>query len=632
MLETNMELLNKHSHQLAQKFSLYVAKKIIVSPTEKRDLIVDGESFYGMDAHLACVQQVEHFIKQPISHSVSYKSDEHANTGHQRVINALNAQAHEADRTTHIHAFQTLIILGAAYGFHLPLLLDRLEVNHVILVEPDDDMLFHCFENIDLRAIEQKCQAKGGMLTIVQPKSEIEFGEQLSIISREWGCGFLANIAMFRHYQTDTFDSIFENIRTLRNQCLSGWGFLEDEIIGVKHTLTNIDEGVPFFNGKQCSRGESYALIIGNGPSLDAALPMLRRVHKNATLISCGSATGTLLKAGIVPHVHAEMERSDNQFTLNKHWLHPEITDKILLIALNTVSPLLLRAFKHKRLFAKANDLGASLLAGEGATSLYFCNPTATNFACSASIQMGWKKIALIGCDYGYKNVMQHHASQSDYFNPKSVLSKAQYRAELTLKANFGGKVYSQRIYNLSRINIELLLRKHQDIDAFNTSDGAHIEGARPTPLNMLEDAIRLSDPGACENTDEPTASLLMKSNKILYDIDGARLNNVIDSVEQFVDLTIREFEKSRTIQDISATLARLNRLLENQHNRREIYLLFSGVLKFFHVAIQGHTTRMNMESQSEYFRLTKKEVKAYFEQCLTFIQRLYEERNTYEI
>jgi hypothetical protein len=90
-----------------------------------------------------------------------------------------------------------------------------------------------------------------------------------------------------------------------------GWGFFDDSLIALSHSMRNIERGVPFFkkNKKISQKHQNVPVfIIGSGPSLDESLPFIKENKERAILISCGSAISALHKHGITPDIEVQIE------------------------------------------------------------------------------------------------------------------------------------------------------------------------------------------------------------------------------------------------------------------------------------------------------------------------------------
>ncbi|MGH1486535.1 MAG: motility associated factor glycosyltransferase family protein [Cellvibrionaceae bacterium] len=625
----NLSLLKKCHYDLYCKLNAHHSKMKVERSVDNIDLLVDGEKFYGIDANVACSAQVDEFAKSPVRYSMHYENNKKFFSRHQSVINRLNnlfdgfIKHKKPD-----NKLNTLIVLGAGLGFHIEDLFQRFTIKNIILIEPSDDMLLHCLECLDFAKIKQKCESRNGFFSILQPSNLESFSGQMMYLARSQGFGLMSDISVFRHYHTDLLDDIFTNIVSMRNRWFSGWGFFDDEITGLKNTLTNVLHGEQFYSKEEnFGSPKGYAIIVGNGPSLDENLDDIKAVQNYATIVSCGTSLVPLLKVGIIPDIHVEMERGDTIFESLEYWLTPEVTNKTTLFALNTVSPKEVSIFKNSYLFSKANDLGALVLKKSKLIDqppLYYCNPTVTNFALSACISVGWENIVLLGCDYGCKDIKRHHSSYSDFYNPNSILAKVVQNNEIFVKGNFGENVYTNKIYNNARKNIEKIISNNNSINVFNGSDGAAIAGAKVIKFSALfDEMIKFKKrEGFCFGDGE----------KCFLPITSEPLSKEFLFSQKTIKALIKDIRSAKSVEEISNFLRLASFNVDVKGIEDPAYFLLSGVLRIFHAMISGHVLRLKNSDKNRYYIVLKEEVISYFYHCNQVLIKLNQEILSYEI
>lgn len=126
------------------------------------------------------------------------------------------------------------------------------------------------------------------------------------------------------------------------------------------------------------------------------------------------------------------MERNEENHQLKEKYLTDSKLQNTILITLNTIHPDTIKAFKHKLVFFKGNDSATELIRKDNEIDpLYHCNPTVTNAAMSALINLGVQDFILSGCDFGFINEEAHHSTHSQYYNNNDTLSRAKFKGEL---------------------------------------------------------------------------------------------------------------------------------------------------------------------------------------------------------
>lgn len=634
MFSQNLSLLKQHEPELFHHLKHYKPKRIKEQSKPYHDLLVESEPFYGSEAKNACYMQVSAFMERPLFYHSNYMTNKVIQGQHQIVINSLNKKFEEIIKGKDANHIKntTFIILGSAFGFHIEQLIQETDIKNIILIEPDDDMLFYFMNNISIKKIMDYCQEKNGVFSIIQANNREALDHHILYLAQKTGFSIFSNIGLFRHYQTEFFDNIFNNFKAIKNQWLSSWGNFDDEIKGFKNTLNNIfKNNKPLYENKykKILPNNRPILIVGSGPSLDQDLQEIKKIQDQITIASCGSAIAALVRSGITPDIHFEMERDRETFEAVKPWLSPKVTNNTLLIALNTVDPGEVSLFKQSILFAKANDLGSHFISAhlqQSPKPLYFVNPTVTNFALAASIKLGWKEIIFSGCDCGYKDNEIHHSQLSDYFDENSKLHNTAFTAEIKVPGNFSGTVLSDKIYNLSRCNIEKLLKKNPDITAWNTSDGAFINGSTPIKASILFERLlsnnqdKASLPTFLKHLNEAKTSTL--TNKPAY----------FKSTCNFLSNIITTIENSNSLSQLEKSLQDAGIAIETQLKDEISYLLLSGTLRIFQIMVSGHINKIPGKSNQEYLHTAKKEFTDYFCNCINTLNQLDEERKLYEI
>ncbi|ESP94716.1 motility associated factor glycosyltransferase family protein [Pseudoalteromonas luteoviolacea] len=447
-------------------------------------------SFYGEHAEGKCYKQVDLFLQHPAHLSLSFSTNTYEYT-HQLCINNLNSIADNLGRKSNSKPQRgTLIVLGLGAGYHIPKLLSKIRYTDVIVVESSAEHYAMACQHINFAALHAECESRAGSINFFNIESYDQFLSEMKGLIDQNGVHLLSDISLYRHYSTPLTDQIFSEFKQWRNSFASMWGFLEDELLGLKHTSENRLNSTVSCHENVFSEFESFpVVIVGNGPSLDKSIDELKKQSDHAFIVSCGTSLAPLMKAGIKPDFHIEMERTSVNFEIKEAELVDPSNKDVVLIALSTVYPKLLTQFDNRIVFAKGNDLGAELanLSGDGCKALYHCNPTVTNMAVASFIRMGFKNIILLGCDYGYVDHQKHHSQLSSYYEPTNLLSNVNFDNEMKVKGNFRPFVYTSRIFNEARAAQERLLGYNPSATVTNTSDGAHIKGTQVANFEDLK-------------------------------------------------------------------------------------------------------------------------------------------------
>ena len=183
----------------------------------------------------------------------------------------------------------------------------------MFLFEPSKDAFYALLHCIELKPLFDKCTANGGQFSIRVGGNEDGVINEISKFLFNQGHFNISQILFFKHYDSSLIEKTIDRIKGIGHRWAAGWGFFEDEIIGVSHTLANLNAKFPVLKKPELvknSLNDYPVFIVANGPSLDDAIEFLKNNQDNIIIISCGTALRALLSNNIKPDIHIEMERT----------------------------------------------------------------------------------------------------------------------------------------------------------------------------------------------------------------------------------------------------------------------------------------------------------------------------------
>jgi len=114
-------------------------------------------------------------------------------------------------------------------------------------------------------------------------------------------------------YNSPENDKAFDYFKKHYVRQVMGWGFFDDALIGIAQGLRSLPKTkVAHFQGRDVLPKwvtDIPVFILGNGPSLDQGIELIKEVREQVLLISCGSTINTLSKLGVTPDIHVDIER-----------------------------------------------------------------------------------------------------------------------------------------------------------------------------------------------------------------------------------------------------------------------------------------------------------------------------------
>jgi hypothetical protein len=189
------------------------------------------------------------------------------------------------------------------------------------------------------------------------------------------------------------------------------------------------------------------------------------------------------------------MERCQVTHDVLASFYDKEFFSGITLLALNTVLPSVFAMFENKIQGVKWGEASSKLFVQglglqEKPALLVNCNPTVSNCALAFCEKIGFTDITLFGVDMGYRSE-QHHSKNSVYYKGEQDSGLYQQKAKYKIKCNFNPDdfVETDEIFKYSHSVLERTLAQNPHLKIKNCSDGAYLEGAKPTQTDSLVSA-----------------------------------------------------------------------------------------------------------------------------------------------
>ena len=613
-LQANLDTLKVYVPKLYQQFKDYTPENtwVVLDDDGSPNLFNNDKCVYE-NVHEFCREQVEQFIQMPAVYGVDIPLvPEHIERwDHTKVLNRISEKRKAENPIRYRHymneeRLDLLFMLGAGLGYQIEELFQQKKIQNLLLCEPSCDVFYAMLHCVELKPIIESCKALGGTVSFTIGGDAVDPVSAIGQFFQNHGHGYIARFYTFKHYDSVTNDETLKQLKQLGYRLMFGWGFMEDEIIGLKHTLVNIQSGHKVCKIKNEFTNDSAhrpVFIAANGPSLDYCMDFLRENQKELIIISCGTTLKALLKNNITPDIHVEMERTKYLIeyieAIEKQQEQSSVKLKdIQLVTLNTVHPGVLAKFKSPLLLTKVADAGGVFIESLDKLGLYaitqYPNPTCANAAMELVTLLGFKEIYLVGTDFGYVSKEQHHSKDSVYYDKDYELKDsvdAQMTDELSRKGNFSESVYTTSVYDSTRINLEFLLSKNREVNVYNTADGAYIKLTEPT---KIED-IKLP-------TVQKNKSIFLKS--LLHDAfdnQQLELGNIVQTMKEksyllkvtLEQLVLKMDKKVSSREELADVFADQYRLLKELFKRDEYkfnYWLIQGTFRYHQSMIMSHS------------------------------------------
>lgn len=390
-----------------------------------------------------------------------------------------------------------VLVFGSGFGWHLDRLVDDYRIHNLLIVDTDVARLNLSLFFVDYVALYQRFAATGRSLSIaLHDDIELLSASVLSTVQRHAPPYVVQGAALYFHdYDSERAWSLWGKISEGIGKLYRGWGFFDDEILGLRHAVENALARRPTYIGGACVPDDAVAIVCGAGPSLDVLLPVLHECRERVVVISCGTALSALANAGIDPDFHVEIERTAATYRMLDTPATRAVLARVPLLASAIMYPEVFDLSCKPAMFLKDIDFGSNMLDFGQRLPRVRTNPTCTNGGIDLALKLGFQTVFLFGVDLGFHEGGRHHSSNSIYYNGTATAgylagvvqgTHGLHRTGRPIAGNFGGEILSTDQLIYSRDVIQVSIADFPRVDVINPNDGARIAGARPVPPGQV--------------------------------------------------------------------------------------------------------------------------------------------------
>jgi len=350
----------------------------------------------------------------------------------------------------------TTTIFGLGSGLHLEYLTNNYDFQSLFVYEPEPEFFAISCYFVDYEKIYNKLEGRFYLF--------IKGNLDTKILKRFYDTRIVTS--NFLRLEFTTYDS--SKIQNAKNEFhlahisnKRGWGSFEDESLGFKNHLKNINKDIPIlFSTKKI---DAPICVIANGASLENDLEWIKQNKENMIILSVGTSIRPLLKAGIHSDFHIEIERMPKLVEILKPSLEKY---KGYFVGASVIDSKHFKIAKKPLMFVR----DASSTTGISNYFLEFCSPMVGNTGFSFAAHFS-NEIYMIGFDVGFKKDKRVHAKGS-FYDDKDDKEKG-----FPVRGNLSKEIYSNDLLNLSRQNLEMAISLLKPKKVYNLSDGAFIGG-----------------------------------------------------------------------------------------------------------------------------------------------------------
>ncbi len=594
LFNKNLSFFSSADQSIHKLFKQYSPSKLVLHLDSQGYLNLynknTGQAVYPCDPAEYAKQQVTQFLRERPNYLLSVNLP--ANNRNDHPYNKLTTQLHAKYLSLRPNKYfeaqdnvEQLYMFGGGLFLQFQDILNALDVKRLTVFESDLDAFYASMHIVDWSEIYRYFDRENYSLELILATDDDNIYSDIYKRILTIGVHRFAKIDLYFHYQNKELNFLSDNILNYITASIAGMGFFEDERVGLAQTLKNLESNIPISRRDLSEITELEqlpVLLIGNGPSLDMLEGFIKENRENFILVSCGTSLGTLEKKGIKPDIHLEQERILAVRNILIETTSQTFRKGIRLVALNPCHPKVFELFDERYMAIKDQDIGAVYLKRldlGNVHSLKYPNPLVSNFGLSLLISLGFKNIYLAGIDCGMVTDTTHHSKDSYYYKDEKLNPYPHLlQSLLKVKGNFRDAVFTTDLFNKSRLGLALSLA-NADVNCFNLSDGAFIDGAEPCVVEELTAFATIKDK---EKVLSSRLNLMFPDEKVEKIAIEDKLVSLTDDFLLLIEQLLPYFNLSGvSLEDMSKGFdvveIMLKRLVEDE---MELYLLINGSIR----------------------------------------------------
>jgi hypothetical protein len=579
LLQSNLAAFSLFFPEIAREFREYIPSKWKPLANQNGEVNIfhlkTETTLYGESPLAEELQAFDAFVQAPSRERLALgyirgKTSQHL---HQKMVKKIEKafEGIKADDAVLPNEVNALLLFGIGAGYKLQKFYKTIDIKSLFICEPNRDYFYASLYAIDWNYILNEANENDRRIYLNIGDDGTNLAKDLVGQFHAIGTHVIESMYFSNGYDNPALIPAIKKLREELRSIVALGEYFDYSRYGVAHTKWAIENGVNFYTKKNILLFDSDftevpVFIVGNGPSLDKLLPVLKEERARAIIISCGTALQSLYKNGIIPDFHAEIESNRDTYDWATRIGNLDFLKGISLLSCNGMHPDTVKLYKNAFLSFKEGEASTVAINGLNASvnfpELKFSYPTVSNFAINFALDVGFKQIYLIGVDLGFVDGQHHHSKDSGYY--KSDGSELydyvnQSNSSLSVKGNFRSSVTTKFEFNMARKMIEKAVAAYPNQDVYNLNDGAAITGC--LPLN-------------------PDSVLLLNSSES----KKRALEWIVKSMHSLINPNefSSNFKASFNHDFLLRDIEELMELLEKEIlNRREVYELIGEQRKF---------------------------------------------------
>ncbi len=377
-----------------------------------------------------------------------------------------------------------LVVLGLGLGGHIDQILNQYNHFYCAIIEESVEVLYHALHLHSISAWQNALRERGGDLFIWMDSNSEHVAYRIYNNIAVNAHGYPDGSRIFVHYDAVYYTQIHQKLLTILPNAFANNGFIDDEILMLQNYYGNLKNQYAIIPPKTNNAIDVPVVVVANGPSLDKLRPFLLQMAERAIVISCGTALESVLKLGIIPDFHAELENNQEIKTIHERPIVAENIHKITLLSPFSVNPAVPRQFQRALMYFR-DSLTPSILLNEQFI-IDMTAPNCANMACRLAVALGARQVYLFGVDFGKRENAPDHSTLSIYEDFTNAVAQNyknlnRFADSVVMPANFGGSVLVHSLFYQAQFYLSVLMQNALgECQFINCSDGVAFANARP--------------------------------------------------------------------------------------------------------------------------------------------------------
>jgi hypothetical protein len=451
------------------------------------DIGLGGRPFYGGNGRDIAAGQVKDFLERPLRLVMESFNEAGLLTPLcATLVNRLLEEMHGSEQRMPNERSTFLVVFGLGLGHHLIDLIRSTRARWIVVAEPCREFIELSPDIVDWSEIASLLGEREGALHFVTELDPVQMADGISRCIRRHGASYIDGSWVFMHYPLWAFAEARQRLLADADNMFAQCGFFEDELKMTRNAAGNFAAN-PFWllNGEKRPQRYEMAVVVGAGPSLDEGIEKLKEIRDQIVLFSGGTALRPLLRHGIIPDFHCELENAPEVLeVLEEAGKHGDLS-QITLIASLSLDPRIGSLFGQRIFFFRENSSGTALFKGNF-RPLELAVPTCVNTALSAASFLGFTEFLLFGTDCGMRAGSLDHAEGTVYRDVWKNRPDIVRKYPIEVEGNFGGIVMTNWVLDYCRRVLAMAVARY-GLSAANCSDGALIPGTTPKVPDAIE-------------------------------------------------------------------------------------------------------------------------------------------------